>query len=79
MRTIRDKARSQEVNHLDETTWKKGGKLNWLWVMANSVVAFFMIHPNRSQAAFDELIGAWKGILVSDSVKGEDFNLLQKQ
>ena len=66
---IRDKARSQEVNHLDETTWKKGGKLNWLWVMANSVVAFFMIHPNRSQTAFDELIGAWEGILVSDGYK----------
>jgi transposase len=67
--TIRDKARSQGVNHLDETTWKKNGKLNWLWVMANSVVAFFMIHPNRSQAAFDALIGAWDGILVSDGYK----------
>lgn len=54
------------MNHLDETTWKKGGKLNWLWVMANSMVAFFMIHPNRSQAAFEELIEAWEGILVSD-------------
>ena len=29
---IRDKARSQNINHLDETTWKQGGKLNWLWV-----------------------------------------------
>ena len=66
---IRDKARSQDVNHLDETTWKKGGKLHWLWVMANSVVAFFMIHSNRSQAAFDELIGAWEGILVSDGYR----------
>jgi len=67
--SIRDKARSQEVNHLDETTWKNGGKLNWLWVMANSMVAFFMIHPNRSRAAFEELIGAWEGILVSDGYR----------
>lgn len=66
---IRDKARSVTVNHLDETTWKNGGKLNWLWVMANSVVAFFMIHTNRSQAAFDELIGSWEGILVSDGYR----------
>jgi transposase len=66
---IRDKARSETVNHLDETTWKNGGKLNWLWVMANSVVAYFMIHTNRSQAAFDELIGAWEGILVSDGYR----------
>ncbi len=66
---IRDKARSREVNHLDETTWKKNGKLHWLWVMASTTVAFFMVHTNRSQAAFDELIGAWEGILVSDGYR----------
>jgi transposase len=64
---IRDKARASRVNHLDETPWHKGGKLNWLWVMANSVVAFFMIHTNRSKAAFEALIGTWNGILVSDN------------
>ncbi len=68
-KAIQDKARSQDVNHLDETTWKNNGKLNWLWVMANSVVALFMIHTNRSQAAFEELIGAWEGILVSDGYR----------
>ncbi len=68
-KAIRDKARSQEINHLDETPWKKNGKLNWLWVMASSTVAFFMVHTNRSQAAFDKLIGAWEGILVSDGYK----------
>lgn len=67
--TIRDKARTQNVNHLDETTWKKSGKLHWLWVMANRTIAFFMIHANRSQAAFEELIGAWQGILVSDGYR----------
>lgn len=66
---IRDKARCQDVNYLDETTWKKRGKLHWLWVMASPVVAFFMIHSNRSQAAFDELIGAWQGILISDGYR----------
>ena len=63
---IRDKARSQEINHLDETTWKQRGKLNWLWVMASSAVAYFMIHSNRSQKAFEQLIGSWEGILISD-------------
>jgi transposase len=67
--SIKDKARSARVNHLDETTWKSSGKLHWLWVMANSVVAFFMVHRNRSQAAFEELIGAWEGILVSDGYR----------
>ncbi len=68
-RAIRDKARGQEINHLDETPWKKNGKLHWLWVMAGSAVAFFMVHTHRSQAAFDKLIGAWKGILVSDGYR----------
>ena len=66
---MRDKARSVRVNHLDETTWKSSGKLHWLWVMANRTVAFFMVHRNRSQAAFEELIGAWEGILVSDGYR----------
>ena len=66
---IRDKARSQDINHLDETTWKKNGKLHWLWVMASTTVAFFMVHTNRSQDAFDELIGVWEGILVSDGYR----------
>ena len=30
-------------------------------------VAFFMVHPNRSRRAFDQLVDDWKGILVSDN------------
>ncbi len=64
---IKAKARSSPINHLDETPWYQDGKLNWLWVMTNKAVAYFMIHTNRSKAAFNELIGAWSGILVSDN------------
>ena len=53
-----------------ETPWKSSGKLNWLWVMANSVVALFMVHPNRSRVAFEALVGGWEGILVSDGYRG---------
>lgn len=59
-------AREAELNHLDETPWYKQGELHWLWVMANSSVAFFLIHKHRSGEAFEELIGGWMGILVSD-------------
>jgi len=38
----------------------------WLWVMANSMVAFFMIHSHRSKEAFEQLVQDWVGILVSD-------------
>lgn len=64
---IRDKARASKINHFDETPWYKAGRLNWLWVMANSVVAFFMIDPHRSKEAFEKLIGLWNGIMVSDN------------
>jgi transposase len=63
---IGDQARQQEVNGIDETAWYKSGKLHWLWAMVNSMVAFFMIHPNRSKEAFLQLIEDWRGILISD-------------
>jgi len=40
--------------------------LEWLWVMTNSAVAFFMIHRSRSKEAFQALIRDWEGILISD-------------
>jgi transposase len=63
---IGEAARSSEVNHIDETSYSKKNVLQWLWVMTNTMVAFFMIHPNRSKEAFKALIGDWVGILVSD-------------
>jgi len=59
-------ARQSEVNHIDETSFSKKEVLQWLWVMANSTVAFFMIHAKRSRVAFEALIRDWEGILVSD-------------
>ncbi len=64
---IGDIARKEDINHVDETSWFKNGDLNWLWVMVNSTVAYFMIHKNRSKEAFLELIQDWAGILVSDN------------
>ena len=58
--------RRAPVNHVDETSWRCQGKLQWLWVLANHSAAVFLVHANRSKNAFVSLIGAWKGILVSD-------------
>lgn len=66
---IAARARSARVNHLDETSWHQHGVLMWLWVMVNSTVAFFSVKTSRSKAAFEELIGHWAGILVSDNYR----------
>ena len=66
---IGEVARTSLVNYIDETSWLLHGDRQWLWVMANPAVAYFQIHPNRSKAAFVQLIGDWTGILVSDGYR----------
>jgi len=63
---IAEIARSSAVGHVDETSWRRKGKLVWLWVMASTRVALFMIHTRRSKAAFEALVQDWSGILVAD-------------
>jgi transposase len=63
---IGEAARRADVNHIDETSWKTKGGLRWLWAMVSVAASFFIIHRRRSRAAFEELVGAWEGILVSD-------------
>jgi transposase len=63
---IAARARSHAVNHVDETPWYQHGVLAWLWVMVNHTVALFSVKASRSKAAFEELVGHWAGILVSD-------------
>jgi transposase len=59
--------RSAAVNHVDETSWQQAGAIKWLWTMTNCLAAFFIVHSNRSQNAFEALIDNWRGILVSDN------------
>ena len=63
---IASQARRAPVNYIDETPWFCTNTLHWLWVMANETVAFYMVHPHRSKAAFAALIEDWTGLLVSD-------------
>jgi transposase len=66
---IGETVRDETVNHVDETSWKLSGALNWLWVLCNSVGVFFMLHTHRSNEGFQELVAGWVGILVSDGYK----------
>ncbi len=59
--------RNADVKHADETSWKRQGRLCWLWGAATASVAAFIIHGRRGAAGLTALLGlAIQGILCSD-------------
>ena len=52
----------QPVKHADETGWREGASRSraWLWTVV------FMIHARRNAEAAKELLGTWRGVLVTD-------------
>ncbi len=77
---IAHQVRSSELAHADETTHWHLGKQAWLWVLASSTVVFFMTHGSRGKKAADQLLGHFKGYLVSDQYVGYDrFDTFKRQ
>ena len=59
--------RTAAVEHADETSWKPGGKLCWLWAAATAGVAAFTIHAGRGAVGLTALLGIEiQGIVCSD-------------
>ena len=57
----------QAVAHLDETSWRQGGKRAWLWVAVTSLVTVFVVRMSRGGQVARELLGeTFSGILVTD-------------
>lgn len=57
----------QAVAHLDETSWRQGGKRAWLWVAVTSLVTVFLVRMSRGGQVARELLGEqFSGILVTD-------------
>ena len=55
------------VKSADETSWKKKGKLCWLWAAATTTVAVFVIHAKRSALGLTAVLGTEiLGIVCSD-------------
>lgn len=53
--------------HLDETSWRQGGKRAWMWVAVTSLVTVFVVRLSRGGAVARELLGEkFGGILVTD-------------
>jgi transposase len=59
--------RAAAVKSADETSWKRQGKLCWLWAAATATVAVFVIHARRSALGMAAILGTEiQGILCSD-------------
>jgi transposase len=69
-RQLRDWICAQDALHVDETGWRTAGDSRALWTMSTPRASIFEIaeHCNREQ--FDELIGSFSGIIVSDRWPG---------
>lgn len=67
---LHDWVLDQRVLHVDETGWRTAGDSRALWTATSAGAAIFQIaeHCNREQ--FDELIGRFAGIVVSDRWPG---------
>jgi transposase len=67
---LRDWVLGQATLHVDETGWRTAGDSRALWTMTTPSGSLFEIaeHCNREQ--FDELIGPFSGIIVSDRWPG---------
>ena len=64
---LRDKVRSADIIHADETHWRIDGKNAFIWYAGNSEFGFFHIDPSRSgQVALDIFGSNFQGNLVAD-------------
>ena len=64
----RNYVKQQPVKHADETGWREGVSRSraWLWTVVTTHVVVFMIHARRNAEAAKELLGTWRGVLVTD-------------
>jgi transposase len=64
---IKTAVRQASVKNADETRWKQGAKLRWLWVAATRQLAVFRISRRRNRQGLQLLLGQQpQGTLISD-------------
>lgn len=65
--TLRAQVRGSPVVSPDETSWKVGGQLWWLWVFATARTVVYAIQAGRGFAEAAAVLGAdYDGVLVRD-------------
>jgi hypothetical protein len=56
------------IIYADETGWRVGGKLHWLWIFANKKSAFYWPDKSRGGSVIEKLLGTcFQGLLISDA------------
>jgi len=64
---LREAIRASPVVSPDETSWKVGGRLQWLWVFATPSVILYAIQAGRGFSQAAAILGAdFNGVLVRD-------------
>lgn len=59
--------RQSRIVYPDETGWKIGGRLQWLWVFVTGRVTVYVIRPSRGYDVPEEILGAdWDGTMTHD-------------
>jgi len=72
--------RQQQIANADETGWPRGNRQKgWLWAFCCGTAAFFIVHANRSQQAARELMGKFKGKLITDRYNAYNYYSLIRQ
>ena len=58
---------SAPVVHADESGWKQGNERHWIWVMATTTLAMFVIAQSRGSKVVQSMLGStFQGNLVTD-------------
>jgi hypothetical protein len=62
-----------EVTYGDETGWRIGAKLAWLWVFTNKYMTVYAIRFSRGHKVVEEIMGIYyDGVLVTDFFSAYD-------
>jgi hypothetical protein len=68
---LRDAARRSTLAHMDETGWKVGARLRWLWAVLTGQATFCEILPGRGFAEAAAILEAeYAGWLIHDGWGG---------
>jgi transposase len=63
-------ARRSMVNWVDETSWRVGGQLQWLWVAESELATVYSILPGRGSEQLKQLLGAdYDAWIVHDGLR----------